>query len=133
MTYGTILADTLQSSTAGTAPVFKDGNSVETGQLCRAWVNFNGTTSPGTIRAAFNVSSVTKNATGQYIVNFSAAMPDANYSAIATGGNTANANIYASVGNSGFNPSFSTSSFRININNSSNDIDATYVCVSVFR
>jgi len=50
------------------------------GQLCRAWVNFNGTTaSPSTIRASYNVSSVTKNGTGDYTVNFTTAMPDANY------------------------------------------------------
>jgi hypothetical protein len=47
---------------------------------CRAWVNFNGTLS-GTItpRANGNVSSVTKNGTGDYTVNFTTAMPDANY------------------------------------------------------
>jgi multidrug efflux pump subunit AcrA (membrane-fusion protein) len=46
---------------------------------CRAWVNFNGTTSPGTIRGSGNVSSVTRNGTGDYTVNFTTAMPDANY------------------------------------------------------
>jgi hypothetical protein len=48
---------------------------------CRAWVNFNGTTTPPTIRASGNVSSVTKNGTGDYTVNFTTAMPDANYAA----------------------------------------------------
>jgi len=46
---------------------------------CRAWVNFNGTTSPGTIRASGNVSSVTRNGTGNYTVNFTTAMPDTNF------------------------------------------------------
>ena len=46
---------------------------------CRAWVNFAGST--GTIRASGNVSSVTRNGTGDYTVNFTTAMPDANYSA----------------------------------------------------
>lgn len=43
-----------------------------------AWVNFNGT---GTlsVRASNNVSSVTDNGTGDYTVNFSTAMADANY------------------------------------------------------
>jgi hypothetical protein len=45
---------------------------------CRAWVNFNG--GPGTIRASGNVSSITDNGTGDYTVNFSNSMPDANYS-----------------------------------------------------
>jgi hypothetical protein len=45
---------------------------------CRAWVNFNG---QGTvaIRASGNVSSITDNAAGSYTVNFTTAMPDANY------------------------------------------------------
>lgn len=48
---------------------------------CRAWVNFNGTTAtPSTIRGSGNVSSVTKNGTGDYTVNFATAMPDVNYS-----------------------------------------------------
>ena len=48
--------------------------------LAKAWVNFNGT---GTvvIRAAGNVSSITDNSTGNYTVNFTNAMSDANYSA----------------------------------------------------
>lgn len=81
---GTVVIDTVQSST--TSPVaFTNTNGTAIGTLCRAWVNFNGTTSPGTIRAQFNVSSVTKNGTGDYTVNFSTAMPDANYSVVATG------------------------------------------------
>jgi len=48
------------------------------GQLCRAWVNFDGVNA-GKIRAAYNVSSVTKNGTGDYTVNFTTALVDANY------------------------------------------------------
>jgi hypothetical protein len=54
-------------------------------QLCKAWVNFNGTGTigqPQTIRSSYNVSSVTKNGTGDYTVNFQTAMADANYSVI---------------------------------------------------
>ena len=46
---------------------------------CRAWVNFNGTSTVA-IRASGNVSSITDNAVGDYTVNFTTAMPDANYS-----------------------------------------------------
>jgi uncharacterized protein (AIM24 family) len=46
---------------------------------CRAWVNFNGTGTVA-IRASGNVSSITDNGTGDYTVNFTTAMPDANYS-----------------------------------------------------
>jgi hypothetical protein len=45
---------------------------------CRAWVNFNGTGTVA-INAQFNVSSITDNGTGDYTVNFSNAMSDANY------------------------------------------------------
>ena len=55
---------------SGSAPVF----------ACRAWVNFNGDN--GSIRASGNVSSVTYNGVGQSTVNFTTAMPDANYSGV---------------------------------------------------
>ena len=48
-------------------------------RIAKAWVNFNGTTSPGTIRSSYNVSSVTKNGTGDYTINFTTALADANY------------------------------------------------------
>ena len=44
---------------------------------CRAWVNYNATTS--TVRGSGNISSVTKNATGDFTLNFSSAMPDGNF------------------------------------------------------
>jgi hypothetical protein len=50
---------------------------------CRAWVNFNGTGTVA-INASGNVSSVTDNGAGDYTVNFTTAMPDANF---AVGGN----------------------------------------------
>jgi hypothetical protein len=45
--------------------------------ICKAWVNFNGV--GGAIRGSFNVSSITVNGTGDYTVNFTTAMPNANY------------------------------------------------------
>ena len=54
---------------------------------CRAWVNFNGTGTVA-IRASGNVSSITDNGVGNYTVNFTAAMPHANYSTVATGSDT---------------------------------------------
>lgn len=70
-----IKTDVLNAS--GNAPTF----------ACRAWVNFNGTGTPA-IRRAGNVSSITDNGVGDYTVNFTTAMPDANYSAIGTCGHT---------------------------------------------
>ena len=48
---------------------------------CRAWVNFNGTGTVA-IRASGNVTSITDNGTGDYTVNFTNAMPDANYAQV---------------------------------------------------
>jgi len=55
--------------------------SVATAYGCRAWVNFNGTGTVA-IRASGNVTSITDNGTGDYTVNFTAALADANYSAV---------------------------------------------------
>lgn len=53
-------------------------NSVTTNAL--AWVNFNGATAgTNAARASYNVTSVTKNSAGDYTVNFTNAMADANY------------------------------------------------------
>lgn len=60
-------------------------------QKARAWVNFDGTGTIGTnmtLRASFNVSSVFKNATGDYTINFTTAMPDANYAVVTSSGDT---------------------------------------------
>jgi hypothetical protein len=47
--------------------------------VVRAWAYFNATTSPPTIYASGNVSSVVKNAAGSYTVNFTVALPSNNY------------------------------------------------------
>ena len=66
-----------------------DGVAIGTGginqaRIAKAWVNFNGTGTVAT-RDSYNVSSVTDNGTGDYSVNFSVALGDANYSAVASG------------------------------------------------
>lgn len=56
---------------------------------CRAWVNFNGTSSSGgfvAIRGNGNVTSVTDNGTGNYTINFTNAMIDANYAVVVGAG-----------------------------------------------
>jgi hypothetical protein len=55
------------------------GLTGSTSQLCKAWVLFNGTS--GSVTNSFNVSSVTRNGTGDYTLNFSTAMANANYAA----------------------------------------------------
>ena len=60
-----------QFNASGAAPVY----------ACRAWVNFNGTGTVA-IRASGNVSSITDNGVGDFSVNFTIALPDANYSPV---------------------------------------------------
>jgi hypothetical protein len=54
----------------------------------KAWVNFNGTGTVA-IRASANVSSITDNGAGDYTVNFTTAMTDANYAMSGFAGDTA--------------------------------------------
>ena len=71
----TLRVNTLQN-VAGTGDPSING-------AAKAWVNFNGTGTVA-IRASFNVSSITDNGTGDYTVNFTTAMPDANYAILGT-------------------------------------------------
>ena len=83
LTSATLTTPTINSAQvptiSGTAPLY----------MCRAWVNFNGTGTVA-IRASGNVSSITDNGTGDYTVNFTTAMPDANYSVSGTAKSTDN-------------------------------------------
>jgi hypothetical protein len=103
----------------GSAPVYG----------CRAWVNFNGTGTVS-INASGNVSSITDNGTGDYTVNFTTAMPDANYSINATAGFSGGAN-----SSMNFWSNQTTSQTRVwNRNQFGNSADdATKVSVAIFR
>jgi len=128
---GTLVITTLSdgtNSTSATNPILGSA---------KAWVNFNGTTaSPSTIRAQYNVGSVTKNGTGDYTVNFINALPDANYSVVGMGqfdqspaaSSPALVSIYRS------STALATSSCRILTTNSSSTstVDFPTVCVSIF-
>lgn len=63
----------LNGAQTGTAPAF----------VVRAWLYYNGVTNA--IVGSGNVSSVTDNGNGNYTVNFTTALPNATYSAVATG------------------------------------------------
>ena len=77
---------TAVTATADGLLQFNSGyGSVATAYGCRAWVNFNGTGTVA-IRASGNVSSITDFGTGDYGVQFTTAMPDADYSVVATQG-----------------------------------------------
>jgi hypothetical protein len=113
------------STASGSAPSYS----------ARAWVNFNGT---GTVAilASGNVSSITDNGTGDYTVNFTTAMVDANYSAVM-------GNISFGVGSSSDSATLqqhptvapTTSAFRLVFWRAStgNFIDMTYGNASFFR
>jgi hypothetical protein len=75
---GTLVITTLSDGTNSTSAT----NCIQ--GSAKVWVNFDGTTSPGTIRAQYNVSSITKTSTGQYTVNFTNAFADANYAPLGT-------------------------------------------------
>ena len=95
----------------------------------KAWVNFNGTGTVA-IRASYNVSSITDNGTGDYTVNFTTAMPDANYAASHGLGRL-------STGHTGLlinNVTFATGSLRIQTTNASaSGLDLEDINVTIFR
>jgi hypothetical protein len=90
-------------------------------------VNFNGTGTVA-IRASGNVSSITDNGTGDYTVNFTTAMSDANYSASVSGLNTAENAISL-----GGRTAPTTSAFQVRIYDASVLRDTPYVYVAIFR
>ena len=119
----------------GTAPIFG----------CRAWVNFDGTRNEADtgasvigqnvkIRASGNVSSVLKNAVGDYTVNFTTAMPDVNY-VVNMACKPENAGTLYSQAIPSSNFTQLVSSYRLISANIGNLTlaDSAYVYVSVFR
>jgi len=96
----------------------------------QAWVNFNGVTTV-TIRASYNVSSVTRVSTGVYTVNFTNALIDTNYCAINSSGGTLSILGAVSYEN---NTARTTTSFTFYAYNTSLVLaDAAYCNVAVFR
>jgi hypothetical protein len=117
----TLRVNTLQNA-AGTGQPAMSG-------AAKAWVNFNGTGTVA-IRASFNVTSITDNGTGDYTVNFTNALEDANFCGLvafqSTNSTVTNTwNFIASAN--------TTSSARIAYYASSAATDNAYVNVSVFR
>jgi hypothetical protein len=125
-----ITAAKLNGAQTGSAPIYG----------CRAWVNFDGTrneadTGASTnganvkIRASGNVTSVLKNAVGDYTVTFTTAMVDRNYSAVT--GNGSNTAGYLCLG-AGTTPT--SSAYRLTTWTSfSVQADGAEIYVSIFR
>jgi hypothetical protein len=81
-TRGGVEVGRFDSNSANANFQFNSGyGSVATAYGCRAWVNFDGTGTVA-IRASGNVTSIEDNGTGNYTINFTTAMPDANYSGV---------------------------------------------------
>ena len=145
---GTVVADTLQADStstlvikngvANTPPTVQDSAGTQIGTFCRAWVNFNGTTNTGgfcTIRGSFNVSSVADNGTGDYTINFTTAMPDANYCVVVSQQRTANGTT-VTFPNISSTTAPTTSLVRVGNDGSgatTTSADAAIYCVAIFR
>ena len=153
---GTIVADQLEAAStstlvikngvASTPPTIQDSAGTQIGTFCRAFVNFNGATvtSPASmtgVNGSFNVSSVLDNGTGDYTINFTTAMPDANYATLATCVQNANASstnrsigVYVSTGGAETSTSVLVGSVRVQIMaSSSTKLDQNPVNVAIFR
>lgn len=97
---------------------------------CRAWVNFSGTGTVA-IRDSGNVSSITDNGVGDYTVNLTTAMPDANYAICCARNNqNVNTNCNTNVGNIS---APTTSSFRLGQFENGSITDIAYQYFSIFR
>jgi hypothetical protein len=118
--------------------LFNSGyGSVATAYGCRAWVNFNGTGTPA-IRASGNVTSITDNGTGDYTVNFTTAMTDANYSVNINASGPYRTSIgQAAFGTQDSATTMTTSAVRLGIvqvgGTAANAYDSANIFVSVFR
>jgi hypothetical protein len=145
---GTVIADRLEAQSTSqlviengvalTPPTIVDVNNVQIGTFCRAWVNFNGTGTVA-IRASFNVSSITDNGTGDYTVNFTNAMPDANYQVSGAVGVSTSVGpivlgLFAATA-SGTYQAPTVSAFRLQTRRTDTQavIDEQTICISVFR
>lgn len=129
---GTLTIGTLSDGTNSTSAT----NAIQ--GSAKAWVNFNGVTTT-TIRASYNVSSVTRNGTGDYTVNFTNALADVNFSPSCLGSTTAggaatNGAVCIEFLAAGPALSRTTTSFRFySLGSSWTNQDAYSLNVAVFR
>ena len=125
---GTIVADTIQDGA---------GNSTSMDNAiygsAKAWVNFNGSTAA--IRASYNVSSITRASAGNYTVNMTNALTDANYAPVISSGDGSQVtNIDVNYNSSGTLTAPTTSAFIFStalIGTGARD--QTYINVAIFR
>ena len=125
----TLKVGTLQdtSGSSGSTPA-----QIEQGRA-KAWVNFNGSGTIG-IRDDYNVSSLTDNGMGDYTINFSNAMANANYSAVGMAMRDSTNTLTLLIrGDSTYGNSFTTGSVRLNTRENSNSlVDCKAACLAIF-
>jgi hypothetical protein len=127
MAYGTLQTDVINASTG----LFSTNNAYS--GIAKAYVQYNGVGQ--SIYSSFNVSSVTYASTGVYTINFSTAMPNANYSTVAacsctSGGTSLIINICSSGATT---TAPTTSAVQVNTFNRSagSSTDSPYVSVAI--
>ena len=100
----------------------------------KAWVNFNGTGTVA-IRASMNVSSITDNGVGDYTVNFTTALADANYSSASFAGDAAFSVPVTTSGYSNYSQTESALRYRVSYSwgGASGVADASYNHFQAFR
>jgi len=85
---GTSVCFSARSSGTNKALIRADGSAdfteVKAPNTAKAWVNFNGSGTVA-IRDSFNVSSITDNGTGNYTVNFTTNLANANFAVAVSG------------------------------------------------
>jgi hypothetical protein len=97
--------------------------------IAKTWVNFNGTGTVA-IRDMHNVSSITDNGTGDYTVNFTNAMDNANYSCVTSAARTINNAFMSSIYYSG---GLATGSARVRCwEDAGAAQDPNVYCVTIF-
>lgn len=117
-----ITAAKLDGAQSGSAPIY----------AARAWVNFDGTSTVA-IRASGNVSSITDNGTGDYTVNFTTAMPDANYCVVCSAGGSGVTNYQRVAEPYSFTTSSVTLKTTDNFGSTVAAVDRDPVSAAIFR
>lgn len=122
---GTLVLTTLSDGTNSTSAT----NAIR--GSAKAWVNINGAN--GSIRDSYNVSSVTKTTTGTYIIYFTNAMNNNNYSIyVSSSAESTNDWNMCYATDYGFTRTTSAFSYRVSKAHTTTPTDVAYVNCGVF-
>lgn len=108
-----------------------NSSSVNASQLAKVWCNWD---SGASIRASYNVSSVSRNGTGNWTVNFSSSLTDGSYAVAAGGGDYAGGDLIAvGVASVGAQTASSCQVFSGLTGGSGGRRDSNIMCITCFR